>query len=42
MPFYEELYRYVKLSIGHFEENKTFPSEEQISSYLQIYFGDNS
>ena len=42
MPFYEELYRYVKLSIGHFEENKTFPSEEQISSYLQIHFGDNS
>ena len=38
MPFYEEIYRYIKLSIGYFEENKTFPSEEQISLYIERYF----
>ena len=38
MPFYEELYRYIKLSMGHFEENKTFPSEEQLTLYIQAHF----
>lgn len=38
MSFYEELYRYIKLSIGHYEENKEFPSEEQITIYIQTHF----
>lgn len=40
MPQYEELYRYIKLSIGHFEEKKKFPSEEQISLYINKYFSE--
>lgn len=38
MTFHEELYRYIKLSIGHYEENKTFPSEEQLTLYIQTHF----
>jgi hypothetical protein len=38
MPFYEDVYRYIKLSIGHYEENKTFPSEEQLTLYIQTHF----
>jgi hypothetical protein len=35
---YEELYRYIKLAIGHFEEHKIFPSNTEIDAYIQVHF----
>lgn len=37
-PDYEELYRYIKLAVGHFEEHKEFPTDEEIDAYNEQYF----
>jgi len=35
---YEELYRYIKLAVGHFEEHKVFPTDIVIQAYIDIHF----
>lgn len=37
-PGYEALYRYIKLAVGHFEEHKVFPSDEEIQIYINQHF----
>ena len=37
-PCYEELYRYIKLAVGHFEEYKAFPSDKEIQIYIEQHF----
>lgn len=39
MPGYEELYRYIKMGVGHFEEHKEFPNNQQIVQYIELHFG---
>ena len=37
-PDYEELYRYIKLAVGHFEEHKVFPTDKEIQIYIEQHF----
>jgi len=37
-PHYEELYRYIKLAVGHFEEYKVFPTDKEIQTYNEQHF----
>ena len=37
-PDYEELYRFIKLAVGHFEEYKVFPTSEEIQVYINQHF----